>query len=213
MRSSYNFEEELKNKIYTTNQSLDMKQILNSKSKPSRFLSSSNLTESQEDPVKDLNLKKPISRKKLKKIKFNLKTDGQKSVLASDSPFIHKKNFTIRPTEFSQNKKRDLVRADSFPVSFMSKESTFKEEKPKENKGGFNRNGILRKRQKKTVIEGIKRRMKVRHYSHTETGFSPYKQKVNQDRMLATEILAGGVKIKCFAVADGHGNFKLCPLI
>lgn len=59
---------------------------------------------------------------------------------------------------------------------------------------------------KKLLLNLTKKKLKVKFSAKSHQGFNPIVEKPNQDRFLIEEFEVGGEEIKCFAVADGHGN-------
>lgn len=184
---------------------------LSSKERHERSQNTAFYLKENSDSVKKRNRKKKrVSRKKLTKINFlslpkkkkNYENLGKKLQLTPNLGY--KKKIPGRRAEFILQK--ELKRANSYVVkssdrgSFNGPKSNFSAvQTPKRS---LKRKGILR------IAQGGRKQMRIRSSAETLKGFNPEYTKPNQDRKLIHNFNIGSLKIRLFAVADGHGKFS-----
>lgn len=196
----------------------------------SQLQSSTCLTPSSNSSTEQNIRKRRSSTKKLKKINFlssgqsnkSKKFNFERGVKFADSPFIKQKKikgniFNPRtPIKSNFTPKPKLKKNNSFLIKSKTRNTSFDSHNidtsfriSKEGGNDLLRNSSeIQKLGKKGInlIPKTKKRMNIKASGRTLKGFNPYIEKPNQDRKLELEFKSGKTKVRCYAVADGHGN-------
>lgn len=187
------------------------------RSKSSIFSSKQEISDSHNiyrDKKNSPKKKKNLHGKKLNKIHFlsfssqsKFKRNygiGKNYLQFSPEPGYKKKKIDDRTLPDSQ---RAMKRANSYVAKISGQNS---QNNSKDNysvdcspKKSMRRRGILRISQR-----GRKKKMRIRSSAETLQGFNSTFSKPNQDSKLIHNFNIGSLKIRLFAVADGHGNFQ-----
>lgn len=194
MRNSHNFNKEEEEIL--ENNSMELRKSLGPKAFSQLGLNS------------DSHSREPIKRtpkKKLKKIHLISNLGNHKKIPVHDSPFINGKRTQLRYTPGKNSGfRKQLRRSDSCALNNIS-HGTIEDETKVDSSGK-----TLNKRRRKNsqFMKGLKKRMKIRSHGDTRVGFDPGKEKVNQDRKVEFEFKVDKTKVRCYAIADGHGKIN-----